>query len=79
MTRAVLILATSLMIQACSQVPSSGDCHALLQSNSPDIEVAKAFIAKSEQILSNAPANGSNPELEVLGLCVGALKRNTGL
>ena len=32
-----------------------------------------------EQILSEAPADGSNPELEVLGLCVGALKRKTGL
>ena len=79
MTRAALIIVTGLMIPACSQVPSSGDCHALLQSNSPDIEVAKEFIAKSEQILSKAPANGSNPELEVLGLCVGALKRKTGL
>ena len=79
MARAVLILVTILLIQACSRVPSSGDCQVLLQSNSPDIEVAKTFIAKSEQILSTAPADGSNPELEVLGLCIGALKRKTGL
>jgi hypothetical protein len=79
MTRAVLLLASIVLTQACSRAPGPKDCQALLQADAPDSQVVRDLISRVEPRLSKAPADGSDPELEALGLCVGALKRKAGL
>ena len=60
-------------------VPTAKECQKLLVADTLDRKDMLRFLERAEQELSAAPLDHVDPEIESLGLCVGALKRKAGV